>query len=280
MPELPEVETTRRGLLPKMKGRTIMKVEVSNRSLRWPIPKDFEKRVAGKQVIDLRRRAKYLLFDLNSGDVVLSHLGMSGSFRVVSANRYRGKKHDHVLLHLDNHLVVAFHDPRRFGMMEAIKKSDEKEHKLLEGLGPEPLSKNFNAAYLERVLSKRNAPIKPVLMDQKIVVGVGNIYASESLFLAGIHPHTPANRVKALEPLVAAVQRTLESAIESGGSSLRDYMGAEGEAGYFQHHFQVYDRAGEDCFVCRKKITTEVMAGRSTYYCSTCQPHKKSSQKR
>lgn len=272
MPELPEVETTRLGLEPKLKGRVIVKVEVKNRNLRWPVARDFEKRVAGRRVTGLRRRAKYLLFDLDSGEAVLSHLGMSGSFRVASDNQYKQKKHDHVLFHLDNHLVVAFHDPRRFGMMEVIEKKGEAMHALLSHLGPEPLSKNFTASYLGNALKKRKGPIKTVLMDQKLVVGVGNIYASESLFLAGISPHQPAYTVKQCDALVKAIQQILREAIESGGSSLRDYVGAEGEMGYFQHRFRVYDRGGERCVACSKKVSSMVMAGRSTYYCEHCQP--------
>ena len=281
MPELPEVETTRRGLLGAVKGLRITKVEVRRYDLRWPIPKLLGKALTGATILDIRRRAKYLLMDMDTGEVFLSHLGMSGSFIVVKAKDYAPKTHDHVLITLENGLLMVFNDPRRFGMMDIVPKTDENTHVLLKNLGPEPLSEEFTPAYLAAQLKRRNGPIKPVLMDQKLVVGVGNIYASESLFLCGINPNFPAKSVANRAPeLIDAIRKTLESAINSGGSTLRNYVGATNESGYFQHHFNVYDRADEPCFVCGEKIASSIHAGRATYWCNVCQPITKKRQKR
>ena len=281
MPELPEVETTRRGLLRAVKGKKIIGVTVRRHDLRQPIPKNLAKTLTGTTIKAIRRRAKYLLFDLDSGNILLAHLGMSGSFVVTKSQGYAPKTHDHVLIALADGLLIVFNDPRRFGMMDVIAKGGEAAHPLLAYLGPEPLSDDFSVDYLKNQLKKRKAPIKPVLMDQKLVVGVGNIYASESLFLCGIHPFLPAIKVAAkAEPLIAAIRQTLESAIQSGGSTLRNYVGASNVSGYFQHHFQVYDRAGEPCFRCGSTIESAVQAGRATYWCSICQPLVKKRLKR
>lgn len=273
MPELPEVETTRRGLVRSLKGHRIEEVDLRRRNLRFPLPDDFEARLEGRSITGLRRRAKYLLIDLDNGDVWLSHLGMSGSFRVLKSADYQPKKHDHLILTLDNQNLCIFHDPRRFGFMQIFRKSEEKQNEFLNRLGPEPLSKEFNAKYLAAQLARRKGPIKPALMDQKLVVGVGNIYASESLFLAGVNPQMPAHQAaKFSAKIVIAIKRTLEAAIDSGGSTLRDYVGADGTSGYFQHRFLVYERDGKPCTRCKRTIKSMVQAGRSTYWCAHCQP--------
>lgn len=280
MPELPEVETTKRGLLRALKGGVIREVELKRRDLRFPLPGDLEERLEGRTITNIRRRAKYLLFDLDNGEALLAHLGMSGSFRVLKEGSYEPKKHDHVLLHLKQGMICVFHDPRRFGVMDMLEKGGENSHPLLKHLGPEPLSKDFSPEYLEKALKRRKGPIKPVLMDQKLVVGVGNIYASEALHLAKIHPETPAHKVASKTiPLIHAIHSVLRSAIDSGGSTLRDYIGADGSAGYFQHRFLVYERAGEPCRTCKSIIKTDVHAGRSTYWCPTCQPKRAKQRK-
>ncbi len=281
MPELPEVETTRRGLLKTVKGQRIDEVELRRRDLRFPFPGDLEERLTGRIVTDIRRRAKYLLIDLDSGDVLLAHLGMSGSFRVIPAAGYEPKKHDHVILHLANGTLCVFHDPRRFGIIDVFSTKEEGTHALLAHLGPEPLSKDFTAAYLVKSLERRKGPIKPVLMDQKLVVGVGNIYASESLFLAGIHPDTPAHKTAQKAPeLVESIRKVLNAAINSGGSTLRDFLGTDGTSGYFQHRFLVYERENIACTSCKTSIKSAVHAGRSTYWCPQCQPLRGKARKR
>ncbi len=272
MPELPEVETTRRSLLPHVRNELIQSVELRRGDLRFPFPPDFALRLTGATILTIRRRAKYLLFEMDTGDIMLAHLGMSGSFTIMPTKGYKPRLHDHVLLHLGNGNTVIYHDPRRFGMMDVMRRAQEKSHKLLKDMGPEPLLKAFSVDYLKKALSARNAPIKPVLMDQKIVVGVGNIYASESLFLAGIHPTTPACDVAGQSAImISSIQKTLRDAIASGGSTLRNYVGADGASGYFQHHFNVYNREGLPCVACGESISHIVQAGRATYFCSQCQ---------
>lgn len=281
MPELPEVETTRRGLEPHVVGRRITKVTVHRRDLRTPIPTRFEKALKGAEILGVRRRAKYLLIDLNTGETLLVHLGMSGSLVVVSPDDYVRRTHNHIVIQLDSGNLVVFHDPRRFGVVEVIEKGGEATHASLKNLGPEPFSKEFSSAYLARQLARRKGPIKPVLMDQKLVVGVGNIYASEALHFCGILPSRPACEVvdKSAQ-IIKAIRATLQAAIDSGGSTLRDYVGAQNEGGYFQHHFQVYERDGEPCFSCSTMIEMGTHAGRSTYWCPQCQPIRGTSQKR
>jgi formamidopyrimidine-DNA glycosylase len=272
MPELPEVETTRRGLEPVMLGRRIVNVTARRKDLRVALPPRFVEQLEGKAIRALRRRAKYLLIDLDSDEVLLIHLGMSGSLRTVDPKHYGPKTHDHVIFHLDDGRCVVFHDPRRFGLMDIYSKEAEAANRWLAHLGPEPLEKAFNARYLAAALAKRKTPIKPTLMDQQLVVGVGNIYASESLYLAGIDPRAPSYAVSDHAPaLVRAIKKTLNAAIKSGGSTLRDYVGAEGDGGYFQHHFNVYDREAEKCFACKKLIQHLVQSARATYYCAQCQ---------
>ena len=276
MPELPEVETTRRGLQAVVVGQKIVGVEVRRYDLRQPIPRNLAKSLVGRRIVDVRRRAKYLLIDLDSGAVLLAHLGMSGSFSVRKSIHDPLKTHDHVVIVLENGMCAVFHDPRRFGVIDLFPRAEESAHPLLAHLGPEPLSEDFSAAYLRAQLARRKGPIKSVLMDQKLVVGVGNIYASESLFMAGIHPLLQSDKVISSTPkIITSIQATLTAAIASGGSTLRDFVGAGGEGGYFQHHFNVYDRAGDACFVCGDGIQTCVQAGRATYWCGTCQPLRK-----
>lgn len=273
MPELPEVETTKRGLLKAVKGRNILSVTLRRQDIRTPIPMRFGGDVKGARMLDIRRRAKYLLIDLDTDDVILAHLGMSGSFTVVKTKGFVAKTHDHVIFTLEGGLTMVFNDPRRFGVIDLMRRIEEKKHPLLAHLGPEPLLREFNPTYLKTQLLRRKGAIKPVIMDQKLVVGVGNIYASESLYLCGIHPETPAYLVTPkAAALIDAIRTTLTAAIASGGSTLRNYVGATNEAGYFQHHFHVYDHDGEACSICGSLIQSSVQAGRATYWCSTCQP--------
>lgn len=270
MPELPEVETTRRGLEPHLLGQRIDAVIVRNRALRWPVPRNLPRLAAGCTVQALGRRGKYLLLDCGRGWLVL-HLGMSGSLQIVPASRPPGK-HDHVDLLLASGNAVRFTDPRRFGAV-LWERTDPLRHPLLAGLGPEPLSAAFSAAWCHAHTRGRRAPIKNVVMDSGFVTGVGNIYASEALFHAGIHPGLAAGRLSLVrwETLVAAIRRTLLAAIEAGGSSLRDYVGAEGEPGYFQQSYFVYGRRGEPCRACGGPIKSLRQGQRSTFYCSNCQ---------
>ena len=289
MPELPEVETTRRGLEKAAKGKKITHVTVRRRDLRFPIPKGLEMHLAGATIADVRRRAKYLLIDMvKNGEkngkndkksqqtgILLVHLGMSGSLTLQKSPKnglYTPKTHDHVLFYLENDRLIAFHDPRRFGVIDWLEAGSESTHALLAHLGPEPLSATFSPAYLSAALARRKGPIKSALMDQRLVVGVGNIYASESLYLSNINPNVAAYRcVARSEAIICAIADTLNAAIASGGSTLRDYVGAQNEGGYFQHHFNVYGRDGEPCFRCSTIIQTTTHAGRSTYWCPQCQ---------
>lgn len=281
MPELPEVETTRRGLLKAVKGKRIAAVTVRRFDLRMPIPARVTRALKGRVITDVRRRAKYLLIDLDDGQTVLAHLGMSGSFIVVNASGYVAKTHDHVLIALENNTLIVFNDPRRFGVIDLIKQGQDHRHALLKNLGPEPFLADFSPQYLRAQLARRKGAIKPVLMDQKLVVGVGNIYASEALHLCGFHPSASAHTlVKKSPQIIEAIRATLRAAIDSGGSTLRDYVGAQNEGGYFQHHFQVYGRDGHPCFRCGELIETGTHAGRSTYWCPGCQPIRATPQKR
>jgi formamidopyrimidine-DNA glycosylase len=270
VPELPEVETTRRGLVPHMRGQRIEAVIVRNHALRWPIPRDLAKQVCGRTVRGVERRGKYLLIDCGVGWMIL-HLGMSGSLRVVPETTPAGK-HDHVDLVLSSGMVARLTDPRRFGAL-LWEAGDPHLHPLLAKLAPEPLGAEFDAAWLHARTRGRRAAIKAVVMDSHVVVGVGNIYASESLFRAGIHPSLAAGRVSLLRcnTLVAAIRETLAAAIEAGGSTLRDYVGAEGDPGYFQHTYFVYGRQGEPCRVCGTTIKALRQAQRSTFFCPVCQ---------
>ncbi len=273
MPELPEVETTRRGLEMSLVGRQIMKVTLRRPDLRFPMPPHLPKTSKNARILAVRRRAKYLLIDLDNGQSILAHLGMSGSFVMETGKNYAPRTHDHVLIAMDNGQIAVFHDPRRFGVIDLVETRKAAAHVLLKNLGPEPFSEDFNANYLQTQLRKRSGAIKPVLMDQHLVVGVGNIYASEALHFCGLHPSVPAREVADKATLlIPAIRRTLQAAIDSGGSTLRDYMGAEKQGGYFQHEFRVYERDGEPCFHCATMIEIGTHAGRSTYWCPACQP--------
>lgn len=270
MPELPEVETTCRGLAPHCAGRHIVTAVVRNAKLRWPVPADLAQQVAGQAVLGLTRRAKYLLVTLQRGTLIL-HLGMSGSLRIMDSDSPAGV-HDHVDLVLDNGTCIRLRDPRRFGAV-LWTQSDVLRHPLLENLGPEPLSSEFDDSYLYTRSRGRNVPIKTFLMDSHVVVGVGNIYANEALFHAGIRPATPAGRLSRARyaRLAAAIRATLARAIEAGGSTLRDFVNSAGEAGYFQQQYMVYGRAGESCRVCASSIRHLRQGQRSTFYCPRCQ---------
>jgi formamidopyrimidine-DNA glycosylase len=287
MPELPEVETVRRGLAPAMEGERIAKVEVRDRRLRWPLAKDFEKRVTGKTVEGLGRRAKYLLADLSSNDVLLMHLGMSGSFRVgkdakpgVYYNeRSKSKAHDHVVFHMANGAVITFNDPRRFGSMKLVPRAKLEQEPLLRALGPEPLGNEFDAAMLAKACAGKKTSLKAALSDQRVVAGLGNIYVCEALHRAHLSPKRIASSIADRKDapnaravaLVEAIKAVLKDAIEAGGSSLRDHRRTDGALGNFQHNFRVYDREGQPCPNCKGKIKRIVQGGRSTFYCPRCQ---------
>ena len=269
MPELPEVETTRRGILPLI-GRSVKSVAVRQPALRWPVPQDLEQTLAGQHFLDLTRRGKYILARCERGSLLM-HLGMSGRLCLLERDE-PAAKHDHVDIRFDDGKVLRLRDPRRFGAMLWIE-GDPLQHPLLAALGPEPLEAGFDAAYLHDATRSRSGPVKNTIMDSHLVVGVGNIYASESLFRARIHPKTPANRLSLArcERLVGEIRATLTEALQAGGSSLRDFFGADGNPGYFQQTYFVYGRAGEACRVCGNAIRSIRQGQRSTFYCSACQ---------
>ena len=292
MPELPEVETVRRGLAPVMEGARIVKVEVRRGDLRWPLAKDFAKRIAGASVEGLGRRAKYLIADLSSGDVLMMHLGMSGSFHGLhdkdartpgKFHHERGKvgNHDHVVFRMSSGATVTFNDPRRFGFMKIIERGKMDAEPMIAGLGPEPLGNAFDAAMLASACAGKKTSVKAALLDQQIVAGLGNIYVCEALHRSHISPKRMASVLanKKGEPsertalLVDAIKLVLQDAIKAGGSSLRDHRQTDGDLGYFQHSFRVYDREGEKCPTpkCTGTIKRIVQTGRSTFYCPVCQ---------
>lgn len=270
MPELPEVETTRLGLTPHLQGRRIRTAVVRNRNLRWPVPRKLPELVAGRKIERLERRSKYLLVDCG-GAWLIFHLGMSGSLRVVPAELPPGP-HDHVDVVLDTGQALRLHDPRRFGAV-LWQPGEPGHNKLLQGLAPEPLESDFNADWLFERTRGRKAAIKNLLMDNHLVCGVGNIYANESLFRAGIHPTRAAGRIS--QPrygrLVDEIRATLRAAIEAGGSTLRDFVHVDGSPGYFQQSYFVYGRAGEQCLKCGTSIKTVRIGQRSAFYCPSCQ---------
>jgi formamidopyrimidine-DNA glycosylase len=270
MPELPEVETTRRGVEPHVVGRRIHGLAVHEPRLRWRIPSSLAAEVAGQRIRKAGRRAKYLLIELDSGTLLL-HLGMSGSLRVLPADTPR-IAHDHFDLILDSGNTLRFNDPRRFGSLHHLT-GDPARHALLRDLGPEPLEETFDAAYLHRVLRRRRVAVKQAIMTGQLVVGVGNIYASEALFRAGIRPGRAARSLTRAESaaLTAAIKAVLGDAIEAGGTTLRDYVGAGGEAGYFQQQLFVYGRTGEPCRRCGAPIKQRVQGQRATFWCPGCQ---------
>jgi formamidopyrimidine-DNA glycosylase len=296
MPELPEVETVRRGLAPVMEGATILRVEVRRKDLRVPFPRAFARRLTGRKVVSVGRRAKYLVVDLDDGTVLVMHLGMSGSFRIVAGGAAKAtaasyhavaklSAHDHVVFHMSGvgrkpPATVVFNDPRRFGMMDLIPRADLETSKHFAAMGIEPLGNEFDGPHLAALLAGRKAPLKASLMDQRLVAGLGNIYACEALWRARLSPDrksgTLATRTgkptAGAYALGAAIRDVLEAAIKAGGSSLRDHIRASGELGDFQHAFAVYDREGEPCL--RKDggiVRRTVHSGRSTFYCPVCQ---------
>jgi len=270
VPELPEVETTRRGIAPCLLTRRVIDVIVRDRRLRWPISTQFERGVRGQTVRSVERRAKYLLVGFDTGTLIL-HLGMSGSLRMVQSN-VPPKLHEHWDLWLDSGQVLRFHDPRRFGSLHWTD-SDPQLHPLLKALAPEPLSDLFHGEYLYRVSRGRKVAIKSFIMNSSLVVGVGNIYASEALFRARISPRRAAGRITRAQAaaLVDGIKSVLSEAIKIGGTTLRDYVNADGAPGYFRQKLFVYERAGEACRVCRAPIKKFTQGQRSTYWCSTCQ---------
>lgn len=292
MPELPEVETVRRGLAPAMEGARFIHVETRRGDLRRPFPTDFCKRIEGTTVTGLGRRAKYLTADLSSGEVLLMHLGMSGSFRVDRGGcettpgdfhhpRATERAHDHVLFVMSSGARITFNDPRRFGLMLLIPRAELADHPLMKEVGPEPLGNAFDAGLLARACWAKKADLKAALMDQTTVAGLGNIYVCEALHRARLSPKRVAGTLatrsggphERSERLVAAIKAVLAEAITSGGSSLRDHRQTSGELGYFQHQFRVYDRAGEPCVTpaCRGTVKRITQAGRSSFFCPACQ---------
>jgi formamidopyrimidine-DNA glycosylase len=270
MPELPEVETTLRGLTPHLSGQCIKQVLIRNAHLRWPIPAKLLSILPSQKILSLRRRAKYLLLGCESGTLIL-HLGMSGSLRILPSDT-AAEKHDHFDLLLDNNTVMRLRDPRRFGAV-LWHEGDTAQHPLLINLGPEPLLDHFDAQHLYRVTRKRSASIKQVIMDSHVVVGVGNIYASESLFHAGIRPQLHAGKLSLARcaRLVQTIRATLSASIAQGGSTLRDFVDSNGKPGYFQQSYAVYGRTGKPCTVCGAVIKHIVQGQRSTFYCPDCQ---------
>jgi len=269
MPELPEVETTLRGIEPHLLNQRVTRVVVRDPRLRWPVPKEVKK-AEGQRFVSLERRGKYLLLKLQQGGLIL-HLGMSGSLRILQ-QPMAPQKHDHVDVELENGVCLRFNDPRRFGAFLWVD-GDMQAHELLRDLGPEPLSADFTADYIYQRSRGRQLAIKNFIMNGHIVVGVGNIYASEALFMAGIHPQRAAGRVsrQRYEGLVAAIRDVLERSIRRGGTTLRDFVNSEGAPGYFAQELLVYDRAGSDCFQCGSAIKQKVIGQRSSYYCPACQ---------
>lgn len=278
MPELPEVETTLRGIEPWVLGEQITTVDIPQRSLRWPVPPEIGEGLVGQTIVGARRRAKYILLELSEGGTLIVHLGMSGSLRImqlVGADDSEWRTHDHVGVGLGSGKELRYHDPRRFGCWLYCEPGSvpEETHALLKNLGPEPLNEAFHADYLWQRMRQRKVAIKQLIMNAKEVVGVGNIYACEALFLAGISPRKAAGRVskKQTERLVAEIKRVLAEAINMGGTTLRDFLNADGEAGYFKQELRVYDREDEPCRVCGRAVKRIVQANRSTFFCSSCQ---------
>ena len=270
MPELPEVETTRAGIEPHILGSQVTDVIIRNRNLRWPVTSGLAGKLQGHKIQGVTRRGKYLLLTIDSGSVII-HLGMSGSLRMVEATA-PANKHDHVDIVFSNGQCLRFHDPRRFGCV-LWTKDDPLQHKLLASLGPEPLSDNFSAQHLFDLSRNKKVAVKNFIMDSKVIVGVGNIYASEALFRAGIHPKRAAGKVSRprYEQLSRDILAVLTEAIAQGGTTLKDFVGGDGKPGYFQQTLAVYGREGEPCIRCGEAIKSIVLGQRSTYFCSTCQ---------
>ncbi len=282
MPELPEVETVKNGLIPAMEGQVIAKASVNRPDLRWPFPERMAERLQGARVDRLRRRSKYILADLDTAETLLIHLGMSGRMLISGDplgqfvhDHPAPEKHDHVVFDMKNGARITFNDPRRFGAMDLLNTQTAEAHPLLAKIGPEPLGNNFSESHLYDALTNRRTPIKSALLDQKTVAGLGNIYVCEALFRCGIHPARKASQLSKprIHSLVPVIRNVLSDAIEAGGSSLKDFRQADGELGYFQHSFDVYDREGKPCKAdgCDAEIKRIVQSGRSSFYCPSCQ---------
>ena len=280
MPELPEVDTVRRGLSPAMEGKIIERLDVNRPNLRFPFPEGFKTRVEGASITRMGRRAKFLVTELSTGEALIMHLGMSGRYTVnnQSAAEFHhdpgtNPAHDHVVFHMQGGSTVTYNDPRRFGFMELWPTDDLANYPRIKDLGPEPLSNRFNAAYLDEVLRGKAAPIKAALLDQAVSAGLGNIYVCEALFRSGISPRRKASTVagKRNERLAPAINEVIAEAIAAGGSSISDFASASGELGYFQKQFYVYDRENEPCLTCGTPIMRIVQSGRSSFYCGKCQ---------
>lgn len=273
MPELPEVETVRRSLEMALPGRTITAIRVREPRLRFPVDEErLNTLILNHKVKKLTRRAKYVIAHFNGGNCLIMHLGMTGQLLVLPPS-HPLNKHDHVIFTLDNHMELRFRDPRRFGSIAAVEEARLHEHDSLKHLGPEPLSDEFTPGYLYKRSRKSKKPVKNFVMDQQVIVGVGNIYASESLFLAGIHPLRAAGRISLArwQKLHAAIRQVLQEAIVQGGTTLSDFRDSDGTSGYFQTMLRAYGRKGEPCFTCQTPIRSQVVAGRSTFYCPKCQ---------
>ncbi len=284
MPELPEVETVRRGLAPAMEGRVITRAITRRADLRFPFPEKFAERISGARLVRLGRRAKYLVAELSTGEALVMHLGMTGRFTVFApSGRKRpgefvhdtggGEKHDHVVFELDSGARVTFNDPRRFGFMDLWPVGDIGVYPAFAEMGPEPVSNAFSAAHLATAFAGKKAPVKAALLDQRVVAGLGNIYVCEALFRSGISPKRLAGTISAprLERLATEVRAVIGEAIAAGGSSISDFAAADGSLGYFQHTFRVYDREGEACLACQRPVKRLVQSGRSSFWCSVCQ---------
>ena len=287
LPELPEVETVRKGLEPYMTGHMITQADIRREGLRWPFPDNMATRLIGKRVERLRRRSKYILCDLDSGETLLIHLGMSGRMIISAPDKAKDmvgdfhqlhpalEKHDHVVIDMDNGARITFNDARRFGAMDLLETKTAEQHKLLASIGPEPLGNNFDESYFVATLKGKNTPIKSALLDQRIVAGLGNIYVCEALWRTGISPLSKAGKLSKARAasLVPAIRAVLNDAIAAGGSSLKDYRQADGELGYFQHSFAAYGRENEPCKTpdCIGLIKRVVQSGRSSFYCPKCQ---------
>ena len=275
MPELPEVETVVRGMRPVLEGKTLIDIETRCNSLRWPIPDNFVDRLKGRRVIDILRRAKYILWYLDDETVMILHLGMSGRVSITTKRPSKLEKHDHLIFTTDEGTVIRFNDARRFGMVDLSTSRSIFQHKLLRQIGPEPLGNDFNELSLKGMLRGKKTTIKNALLDQRVVAGLGNIYVCESLFRSNISPKRLALNVKGkrLKTLSLNIREVLNEAILAGGSSLRDHAQTNGDIGYFQHNFMVYGREGQACKKngCGNKVKRIIQSGRSTFYCAKCQ---------
>ena len=279
MPELPEVETVRRGIAPVLEGARFIRADARRPDLRVPIPENFSKALVGKRVRRVGRASKYLLIYMEDGLVMILHLGMSG--KITLYNETDGPppapaKHDHLHFETDGGITMLFNDPRRFGLVVFSDEVTLDQHPLIAPMGPEPLANGFNSVYLTEQFARRKAPIKNILLDQKVIAGLGNIYVCEALYRAGVHPVRPANQVteKETAALTSIIRDVINEAIAAGGSTLKDYAQVDGELGYFQHRFRVYGREGEPCLTkgCKSEIERIVQAARSSFFCPSCQP--------